>query len=145
MFLSIVPFLYSKRTAAARSLVSRYGRLNVLWPLRANHSWTYPLKAHIVVHSTLRLRPHEDAQYRARHENAPKSVAARSSTSPSTSRCTLPVTERSPPALSVNVLQAESVTRPASPGRIESTWIAATSAWREPLMVQPAASSCAEW
>ena len=27
---SIVPFLYSKRTAAARSLVSRYGRLNVL-------------------------------------------------------------------------------------------------------------------
>ena len=39
---SIVPFLYSKRTAAARSLVSRYGRLNVLWPLRANHSWTYP-------------------------------------------------------------------------------------------------------
>ena len=40
MFLSVVPFLYSKRTAAARSLVSRYGRLNVLWPLRANHSWT---------------------------------------------------------------------------------------------------------
>ena len=39
---SIVPFLYSKRTAAARSLVSRYGRLNVLWPLRAHHSWTYP-------------------------------------------------------------------------------------------------------
>jgi hypothetical protein len=30
MFLSIVPFLHSKRTAAARSLVSRYGRLNVL-------------------------------------------------------------------------------------------------------------------
>jgi len=38
MFLSIVPFLYSKRTAAARSLVSRYGRLNVLWPFRVNHS-----------------------------------------------------------------------------------------------------------
>ena len=34
VFLSIVPFLYSKRAAAARSLVSRYGRLNVLWPLR---------------------------------------------------------------------------------------------------------------
>jgi hypothetical protein len=27
---SIVPFLYSKRTAVARSPVSRYGRLNVL-------------------------------------------------------------------------------------------------------------------
>jgi hypothetical protein len=33
---SIVPFLYSKRTAAARSLVSRYGRLHVLSPLRAH-------------------------------------------------------------------------------------------------------------
>ena len=42
MFLSTVPFLYSKRTAAARSPGSRYGRLNVLSPLRANHSWTYP-------------------------------------------------------------------------------------------------------
>ena len=42
MFLSTVPFLYSKRTAAARSPGSRYGRLNVLWPLRANHSWNYP-------------------------------------------------------------------------------------------------------
>jgi hypothetical protein len=31
MFLSIVPFLYSKRTAAARSLVSRYRKANVLW------------------------------------------------------------------------------------------------------------------
>jgi hypothetical protein len=39
MFLSTVPFLYSKRTAAARSPGSRYGRLNVLWPLRVNHSW----------------------------------------------------------------------------------------------------------
>jgi hypothetical protein len=39
---SIVPFLYSKRTAAARSLVSRYGRSIVLWPLRLYHSWTYP-------------------------------------------------------------------------------------------------------
>ena len=28
MFLSIVPFLYSKRTAAARSLVSRYRKAN---------------------------------------------------------------------------------------------------------------------
>jgi hypothetical protein len=42
MFLSIVPFLYSKRTAAARSPGSRYGRLNVLWPLRSHHSWNYP-------------------------------------------------------------------------------------------------------
>jgi hypothetical protein len=42
MFLSIVSFLYSKRTAAARSPVSRYGRSIVLWPLRANHSWDYP-------------------------------------------------------------------------------------------------------
>ena len=42
---SIVLFLYSKRTAVARSLVSRFfadGRSNVLWPLRANHSWNYP-------------------------------------------------------------------------------------------------------
>ena len=33
---SIVPFLYSKRTAVTRSLVSRFfadGRSNVLWPL----------------------------------------------------------------------------------------------------------------
>ena len=36
MFLSIVPFLYSKRTAAARSLVSRYRKANVLWPFRAH-------------------------------------------------------------------------------------------------------------
>ena len=33
-----VPFVYSKRAAAARSLVSRYGRLDVLWPLRLYHS-----------------------------------------------------------------------------------------------------------
>ena len=39
---SIVPFLYSKRTAVTRSPGSRYGRSNVLWPLRANHSWNYP-------------------------------------------------------------------------------------------------------
>jgi hypothetical protein len=39
---SIVPFLYSKRTAVARSLVSRYGRLNVLSPLRSDQPWTYP-------------------------------------------------------------------------------------------------------
>ena len=38
---SIVPFLYSKRTAVTRSPRSRDGRLNVLWPLRANHSWNY--------------------------------------------------------------------------------------------------------
>ena len=43
---SIVPFLYFKRTAAARSPGSRYGRLNVLWPLRAHHSWTYPTQHH---------------------------------------------------------------------------------------------------
>jgi hypothetical protein len=35
---SIVPFLYFKRTAAARSLVSRYGRSIVLSPLRAHYS-----------------------------------------------------------------------------------------------------------
>ena len=42
MFLSIVPFLYSKRTAAARSLVARYRQSIVLWPFQVNHSWTYP-------------------------------------------------------------------------------------------------------
>ena len=31
-----LPFLYSKRTAVTRSLVSRYGRSNVLWPFRAH-------------------------------------------------------------------------------------------------------------
>jgi len=30
------PFLYSKRTAVTQSLVSRYGRSNVLWPFRAH-------------------------------------------------------------------------------------------------------------
>ena len=40
---SIVPFLYSKRTAAARSLVSRYGRLHVLWPFQVNQPWNYPV------------------------------------------------------------------------------------------------------
>jgi hypothetical protein len=39
---SIVPFLYSKRTAAARSPGSRYGRLNVLWPFQVNQPWNYP-------------------------------------------------------------------------------------------------------
>jgi hypothetical protein len=43
MFLSIVPFLYSKRTAAARSLVSRYRKANVLSPLRANRPWNNPM------------------------------------------------------------------------------------------------------
>jgi hypothetical protein len=45
----LVPFLYSKRTpgtAAARSLVSRYGRSIVLLPLRVNHSWNYPREIH---------------------------------------------------------------------------------------------------
>ena len=50
---STVPFLYSKCTAPARSLVSRYGRLNVLWPLRAHHSWTYPEGALSICHSQL--------------------------------------------------------------------------------------------
>ena len=40
--LSSLPFLYSKRTAAARSLVVAYGRLNVLSGFQVNHSWTYP-------------------------------------------------------------------------------------------------------
>ena len=42
---SIVLFLYSKRTAVARSLVSRFfadGRSNDLWPLLANQPWNYP-------------------------------------------------------------------------------------------------------
>ena len=39
---SIVLFLYSKRTAVTRSLVSRYARSNVLSPFLANHSWNYP-------------------------------------------------------------------------------------------------------
>ena len=34
VLLSIVPFVYSKRAAAARSPRSRYRRLSVLWPLR---------------------------------------------------------------------------------------------------------------
>jgi hypothetical protein len=41
---TIVPFLYSKRTAAARSLVSRYGRSIVLSPLRSDQPWTYPVR-----------------------------------------------------------------------------------------------------
>ena len=40
---STVPFVYSKRAAAARSPRSRYGRLNVLWPLRLYQPWNYPL------------------------------------------------------------------------------------------------------
>ena len=39
---SIVLFLYSKRTAVTRSLVSRYARSNFLSPFLANHSWNYP-------------------------------------------------------------------------------------------------------
>ena len=35
---SIVPFVYSKRAAAARSPRSRYRRSNVLWPLPSDHS-----------------------------------------------------------------------------------------------------------
>ena len=46
MSLSIVLFPYSKRTAVTRSLVSRYGRSNVLWPFLARTtrdlaSWNY--------------------------------------------------------------------------------------------------------
>ena len=51
MFLSIVPFLYSKRTAAARSLVSRYRKANVLSPFQANHSWNYPTLSRAVIES----------------------------------------------------------------------------------------------
>ena len=39
---SIVPFLYSKRTAVTRSPGSRYGRSIVLSPFLANRSWNYP-------------------------------------------------------------------------------------------------------
>ncbi len=43
MFLSIVPFLYSKRTAPARSLARlAYRKANVLSPLRLYQPWTYP-------------------------------------------------------------------------------------------------------
>jgi hypothetical protein len=41
--LSIVPFLYSKRTAWTGGLVSRYRRSNVLSPLRADQPLNYPL------------------------------------------------------------------------------------------------------
>ena len=40
---SIVPFVYSKRAAAARSPRSRYRRSSVLSPLRADQPWNYPL------------------------------------------------------------------------------------------------------
>ena len=39
---SIVPFLYSKRTAWTGGLVSRYARSIVLWPFRAYQPWNYP-------------------------------------------------------------------------------------------------------
>ena len=44
MFLSIVPFLYSKRTAAARSLLSRYRKANHFVAVSSTpvHSWNYP-------------------------------------------------------------------------------------------------------
>ena len=38
------PFLYSKRAAAARSLVSRYRRSIVLSGFRANQPWNYPIR-----------------------------------------------------------------------------------------------------
>ena len=44
MFLSTVPFVYSKRAAAARSPGSRYRQSIVLSPFQANHSrgrWNY--------------------------------------------------------------------------------------------------------
>ena len=42
MFLSTVPFVYSKRTAAARSPGSRYRKANVLSPFQVNQPWNYP-------------------------------------------------------------------------------------------------------
>jgi len=39
---SIVPFLHSKRTAAARSPGSRYRQSIVLWPFQVNQPWNYP-------------------------------------------------------------------------------------------------------
>jgi hypothetical protein len=39
---SIVPFLHSKRTAAARSPGSRYRKANVLSPFQVNQPWNYP-------------------------------------------------------------------------------------------------------
>ena len=50
MFLSIVPFLYSKRTAAARSLVSLYAyrKANVLWPVtRSDQPWNTTLRLEV--------------------------------------------------------------------------------------------------
>ena len=40
---SIVPFVYSKRAAAARSPGSRYRRSIVLSGFRANQPWNYPI------------------------------------------------------------------------------------------------------
>jgi len=40
---SIVPFLYSKRTAAARSPGWRYRKANVLSPLRLYQPWNNPV------------------------------------------------------------------------------------------------------
>ena len=42
MFLSTVPFVYSKRTAAARSPGSRYRQSIVLSPFQVNQPWNYP-------------------------------------------------------------------------------------------------------
>ena len=46
------------RTAAARSPGSRYGRLNVLWPLRADHSWNYPHRGALHYQSELSQAHH---------------------------------------------------------------------------------------
>jgi hypothetical protein len=53
---SIVPFLYSKRTAAARSPDSRYGRLNVLSPYEPTSRRGTSQPNRRTVHSVHRVR-----------------------------------------------------------------------------------------
>jgi hypothetical protein len=59
---SIVPFLYSKRTAAARSPGSRYGRSTLLSPLRLYQPWNNPQTSRVTRVPPPRLpgyfRPH---------------------------------------------------------------------------------------
>eukprot|EP00964_Phaeocystis_antarctica_P043860 scaffold25167_cov54-Phaeocystis_antarctica.AAC.5 len=52
---SIVPFLYSKRAAATRSLVSRYGQSIVLWPLWSYQPSNHPLSL-VTLKSKVRVR-----------------------------------------------------------------------------------------
>ena len=55
VFLSTVPFVYSKRAAATRSLVSRYGQSIVLWPLWSYQPSNHPLSL-VTLKSKVRVR-----------------------------------------------------------------------------------------